>query len=206
MKARERRWSDFFVDSAFAVSVFVWGVVGVYRNRVGDGVLLPLVSLLLLNCVVCIQLARRHAPSTRATMADVLQVLPSIVLGPVLFYRAGRFSEWPGVSCLLFSAATMFAAYSLATLSTSFAVFPSVRKLIARGPYRWMRHPAYAGQLAMALVCAAARPSAVNAVLSLLITAATVWRVLVEEQILAGMPGYSDYQKRVRWRLLPFVW
>ena len=34
-----------------------------------------------------------------------------------------------------------------------------------------------------------------------------IWRLLDEEQLLAGsLPGYTDYQRRVRRRLVPFVW
>ena len=34
-----------------------------------------------------------------------------------------------------------------------------------------------------------------------------VWRLLDEETFLAGnLPGYSEYQNRVRYRLVPFIW
>jgi protein-S-isoprenylcysteine O-methyltransferase Ste14 len=34
-----------------------------------------------------------------------------------------------------------------------------------------------------------------------------VWRLLDEETFLAGnLPGYSEYQNRVRYRLTPFIW
>jgi protein-S-isoprenylcysteine O-methyltransferase Ste14 len=34
-----------------------------------------------------------------------------------------------------------------------------------------------------------------------------VWRLLDEEQLLArDLAGYREYQQRVRYRLVPFVW
>jgi protein-S-isoprenylcysteine O-methyltransferase Ste14 len=34
-----------------------------------------------------------------------------------------------------------------------------------------------------------------------------IWRLIDEERFLAkSLPGYTDYQKRVRHRLVPFVW
>jgi protein-S-isoprenylcysteine O-methyltransferase Ste14 len=34
-----------------------------------------------------------------------------------------------------------------------------------------------------------------------------VWRLLDEERLLAtDLPGYSDYQARVRYRLIPYLW
>jgi protein-S-isoprenylcysteine O-methyltransferase Ste14 len=34
-----------------------------------------------------------------------------------------------------------------------------------------------------------------------------IWRLLDEEHLLASsLPGYVDYQRRVRYRLVPYVW
>jgi protein-S-isoprenylcysteine O-methyltransferase Ste14 len=34
-----------------------------------------------------------------------------------------------------------------------------------------------------------------------------IWRLIDEERFLAkNLPGYTEYQKRVRYRLVPFVW
>jgi protein-S-isoprenylcysteine O-methyltransferase Ste14 len=34
-----------------------------------------------------------------------------------------------------------------------------------------------------------------------------IWRLIDEERFLAThLPGYTAYQKRVRYRLVPFVW
>jgi protein-S-isoprenylcysteine O-methyltransferase Ste14 len=36
---------------------------------------------------------------------------------------------------------------------------------------------------------------------------ALIWRLLDEEHFLAKkLPGYTDYQKTVKHRLLPFIW
>jgi protein-S-isoprenylcysteine O-methyltransferase Ste14 len=34
-----------------------------------------------------------------------------------------------------------------------------------------------------------------------------LWRLLDEERVLAReLPGYTDYQRRVRYRLVPYLW
>jgi protein-S-isoprenylcysteine O-methyltransferase Ste14 len=34
-----------------------------------------------------------------------------------------------------------------------------------------------------------------------------IWRLFDEERLLsAELPGYADYQKRVRYRMIPHVW
>jgi protein-S-isoprenylcysteine O-methyltransferase Ste14 len=38
-------------------------------------------------------------------------------------------------------------------------------------------------------------------------TLCIVWRLLDEEAFLAqNLPGYSEYQNKVRYRLVPFLW
>lgn len=39
------------------------------------------------------------------------------------------------------------------------------------------------------------------------LTPALIWRLLDEEKFLGkNLPGYVDYQKKVRYRLIPLVW
>jgi len=53
------------------------------------------------------------------------------------------------------------------------------------------------------LVAGSASALAVSAVLALLI----VLRILDEEELLTReLAGYDDYRRRVRYRLIPFVW
>jgi protein-S-isoprenylcysteine O-methyltransferase Ste14 len=80
-------------------------------------------------------------------------------------------------------------------------------KVISTGPYALVRHPTYAGALIMLLGIPIALGSwwgvlAIGAIIPTL-----VWRVLDEEKFLAGnLPGYVEYQKAVRHRLIPLVW
>jgi protein-S-isoprenylcysteine O-methyltransferase Ste14 len=79
--------------------------------------------------------------------------------------------------------------------------------VISTGPYAVVRHPMYASSLLYLLGTPLALGSywgfvPVAAMLPLL-----VWRLLDEERLLArNLPGYTDYQQRVRRRLVPFVW
>ncbi len=88
-------------------------------------------------------------------------------------------------------------------LGASFAIAPADRGLARRGPYRWLRHPMYTGELLSLLGTLAAAWSVWNALLLTAFTAAVVWRIGVEEGVIAG---YDEYAGRVRWRLLPGVW
>lgn len=79
--------------------------------------------------------------------------------------------------------------------------------VVTGGPYRWLRHPAYAGTILYELavpILLASRPalvvSGVSAILLILRTA------LEDRTLLAELVGYTDYARRVRYRLLPGIW
>jgi len=79
--------------------------------------------------------------------------------------------------------------------------------VISTGPYAIVRHPMYAS----ALLYLFGTPLALGSYWGLIPLAVTapflVWRLLDEERLLArGLPGYPEYQSRVRYRLLPHVW
>ena len=78
---------------------------------------------------------------------------------------------------------------------------------VDRGLYGWVRHPMYAG----AVLFFAAMPlwleSYAATILALVPAATLVVRIVLEERFLRReLPGYDDYTRRVRYRLIPFVW
>lgn len=81
------------------------------------------------------------------------------------------------------------------------------QRVITDGPYRWVRHPGYAGAIpllvASGLVLCSWLATALGATGALWLLRRTV----VEDQLLqAGLPGYEDYARRVRWRIVPGLW
>jgi protein-S-isoprenylcysteine O-methyltransferase Ste14 len=81
------------------------------------------------------------------------------------------------------------------------------QKVISTGPYALVRHPMYASASLYLL----GTPLALGSYWGLVPIAAMmpflIWRLFDEERFLArNLPGYTKYQKRVRYRLVPFVW
>jgi protein-S-isoprenylcysteine O-methyltransferase Ste14 len=81
------------------------------------------------------------------------------------------------------------------------------QKVVTTGPYAIVRHPMYSGALVMLIGVPLALGSWWGLLLVIPITVVLVWRLLEEEKFLSkNLPGYSDYQNKVRFRLLPFIW
>jgi protein-S-isoprenylcysteine O-methyltransferase Ste14 len=140
-----------------------------------------------------------------ARWIDVVLSAPSLLVSGLALKLAPDPSAWPAWNSVLFVAGAAWAMASLGWLGRSFAIFPASRTLVARGPYRLVRHPAYAGECAMILACALAggrwTPALIPAA-----AATLVLRIRLEESALRAKAEYGQYAETVRWRLLPGVW
>ncbi len=79
--------------------------------------------------------------------------------------------------------------------------------VISTGPYAIVRHPMYASALLYVIATPFALGSWWGLVAVALFIPLLMWRLLDEERFLAAsLSGYSEYQRRVRYRLVPFLW
>jgi protein-S-isoprenylcysteine O-methyltransferase Ste14 len=81
------------------------------------------------------------------------------------------------------------------------------QKVISTGPYAVVRHPMYAS----ALFYLVGTPLALGSFWGILTLVAMmpflIWRLYDEERFLVqNLAGYTEYKKKVRHRLIPFVW
>jgi protein-S-isoprenylcysteine O-methyltransferase Ste14 len=81
------------------------------------------------------------------------------------------------------------------------------QKVVTTGPYAIVRHPMYASGLLYLVGTPLALGSVWGLVPLAAVTPLLIWRLLDEERLLAErLPGYVEYQERVRCHLVPFVW
>lgn len=79
--------------------------------------------------------------------------------------------------------------------------------VVTHGPYGVVRHPGYAGALLFNVGLPAVLGSRVGVCAALVMIPLLVVRILTEERVLnAGLSGYRDYTRQVRWRLAPYLW
>jgi protein-S-isoprenylcysteine O-methyltransferase Ste14 len=81
------------------------------------------------------------------------------------------------------------------------------QKVISNGPYAYVRHPMYAGAIWLFVGIPLALGSWWTIILIIPFFPVLAWRLLDEERFLSkNLPGYTEYQKKVKYRLVPFVW
>jgi protein-S-isoprenylcysteine O-methyltransferase Ste14 len=115
----------------------------------------------------------------------------------------------PGILTALSALGLLGAALSICVLfwlGRSFSILPQARKLVTKGPYRFVRHPLYLAEF----LIVASRASELAQPWPLVAFAFAVCcqlpRMRYEERILAeAFPDYSDYARRTA-RLIPGVY
>ncbi len=79
--------------------------------------------------------------------------------------------------------------------------------VVTTGPYRLVRHPAYAGLIVFMLASALALESLWALIPAAMVVVVLIIRTALEDRtLLAELPGYRDYAQQTRFRLLPGIW
>lgn len=101
----------------------------------------------------------------------------------------------------------VFRVYRENTFTSATIEIAENQKVITTGPYAIVRHPMYASSLLYVIGTPMALGSFWGLVAVVGFVPALIWRLKDEEQMLASeLPGYREYQRNVRYRLLPGVW
>jgi len=147
----------------------------------------------------------------------MLNLLLSLVLFAVIGLDAGRYgwSEVPlgvrGLGLLGF-----IPAFGLPLWATQVNAYLSSRvriqqerghTVVAAGPYRYVRHPMYAGMICYDVSAPLVLGSWWGLAVGMVMIAAVILRTALEDRMLQReLPGYQAYSQQVRYRLLPGVW
>ncbi|GAC1410869.1 MAG: hypothetical protein NVSMB69_13070 [Novosphingobium sp.] len=105
----------------------------------------------------------------------------------------------------LFALGALFQISAKIALNRSFGIAPANRGIKRSGPYRYVRHPMYAGYFINNVGLLLLMLSFANAAVYAIAWTAQVMRVLAEERLLSQDPDYRAYMDDVRWRVIPGV-
>jgi protein-S-isoprenylcysteine O-methyltransferase Ste14 len=81
------------------------------------------------------------------------------------------------------------------------------QSVVTTGPYRYVRHPMYSSVFLFLPAVALLLGSWWGLLLCVVLLGLLVWRIPLEERMLEnGLAGYEEYERNVRYRLIPRVW
>jgi len=116
------------------------------------------------------------------------------VLGFVGYLPAGRFASWAMKENAYLSNVVRIQKDRGHTVCTT-------------GPYRYVRHPMYAGVMLIMLCLPLSLGSFYAFIPAFMIVVLFILRTSLEDKTLQEeLPGYKEYAQKVRYRLLPGVW
>jgi protein-S-isoprenylcysteine O-methyltransferase Ste14 len=197
------------------LSVKVSGLVQLLQVGVGDGrpltffahVVQQGTSVMFLGFLVLLFSVRRTVIGPRSSIGGVLVALAG-TFSVAIPVGARVVEDNPTtlfLSSALIMAGTLWSVASLAFLGRCFGILPEARGLVTRGPYRWVRHPLYLGEIISVLGLVVATLSAPLLAVFLVGCGLQYWRALNEERALTEVfPEYADYRRRT-YRLIPGV-
>ncbi|MDH2430336.1 isoprenylcysteine carboxylmethyltransferase family protein [Sphaerisporangium sp. TRM90804] len=119
-----------------------------------------------------------------------------------------EWSPWLALPMAVFAggiALRQVAIWTLGRFYSHHVVRQRDHSVVSHGVYRFLRHPAYAGMVTAHIGFTAFFLSPLSAICLIALVAAVVRRILIEEGVLYGLPGYADYA-RGRARLCTGLW
>jgi protein-S-isoprenylcysteine O-methyltransferase Ste14 len=135
-----------------------------------------------------------------------------LIVVPALDHRFG-WSDMPpavalaGDGLMELGWLAIFFVFKENTFSSATIELAPDQTVISTGPYALVRHPMYAGGVVLLLGIPIALGSWWGVLVMAAVMPALIWRLIDEEQFLAShLKGYAEYQRQVRWRLIPGVW
>jgi protein-S-isoprenylcysteine O-methyltransferase Ste14 len=156
--------------------------------------------------------AAEQEPSQRIIIALLLAGLLLMLLVPAFDRRFG-WSDVPGWlsiaanGLIVASFVIFFYVLKQNSYAASTVRVESEQSVISTGLYGVVRHPMYAGTLPLMVAIPLALGSWWGLLLLIPLLPILAWRLLDEETVLRrDLPGYADYCRRVRYRLIPGVW
>jgi len=150
--------------------------------------------------------------SQKIIVSLILLAFFALITLPALDHRFGWSPVAPSVSILgdaviLLSFLFIFWVTRVNSFAASNIRVEQDQRVIDTGPYAYVRHPMYAGAVWLFVGMPIALGSWWSLGLIVPFMPVLLWRLVDEERILRrDLSGYTEYTRRVRFRLIPFVW
>lgn len=125
------------------------------------------------------------------------------------FSHVPVWAQWIGALLILLSMYVSFLTFRENSFAAPVVKIQRERgqTVVTTGPYRYVRHPMYAGGILMFLGIPLLLGSGYGFALAPIWIALLSFRIPIEERMLREkLDGYEEYARRVRYRLIPGIW
>lgn len=192
------------VERVALIALYGFFSFNVLQRFQESGAFINFVMLCSEGSVVLFVLFRRLTTDISLKPMDWLVAVLGTTM-PLLAAPASHSQEMSGLSvlwALLALAGFAFQISAKLTLRRSFGIVAANRGVKVGGPYRFVRHPMYAGYVMTHVGFLLHNPSLWNFGVYGLAFGCQVARILAEERVLLQDQGYRDFAARTRYRLL----
>jgi protein-S-isoprenylcysteine O-methyltransferase Ste14 len=156
--------------------------------------------------------SREKEPAQKIIVLFILAAFVTLIALPPLDYRIG-WSPVPWYVSVIGDALVALAFYffylvsKVNTYAAANVRVEEGQRVVDSGVYGFLRHPMYFGALFLII----GTPLALGSWWPLLLTPVFLlllyFRIASEEKVLKrDLAGYAEYQRKVRYRLIPFIW
>jgi protein-S-isoprenylcysteine O-methyltransferase Ste14 len=210
MKIRNTAVESFLKSGAFGVVLcLVWGSFSVRQGlALLENFKLTEFLWLIYNVTISLLFLIRARPSVVSMNVSHWVVALITSFSGFLFFRQGV-NSGPILSLAaesLIVGAILLGILTSSTLGRSYDFLPALRRVKTGCVYGIVRHPMYLSSIVIKLGYVLKNPSIYNACLLVVITVLYDKRAKYEEAIMSHSASYVSYLRRVKYRLVPWVY
>ena len=192
-----------WIERLLVLSLYALLVFRIVSSYLVEGGFVNLLLLPSEGLVVFFMLIRRRAASISRRFGDWFVALLASCSGLLVFPVPGRTLVSVQLAAGVLLAGMIVQVVAKIALGRSIGCVPAHRGLQLSGPYRFIRHPMYAGYLLSDLAFLGVNASLWNAGIYAVGIGLQLYRLGAEERLLSQDPHYGVYRREVRYRLVP---
>jgi protein-S-isoprenylcysteine O-methyltransferase Ste14 len=207
-KGIENAWIAFTIDwgeRLLLVALYVMLTHRIIVNYMEQGSLPNLLFVFSEGIAVFLILIRRPSDDVSRHPGDWVLAFGGTTLAMLVCPNADGALLPPAMASGIMFTGMLIQIAAKLILGRSWGLVAANRGIKITGPYRFVRHPVYAGYLLTHIAFLLMNPTMWNMLIYMMCYVFQISRLLAEERLLCKDASYAEYMTTVRYRLIPGV-